>query len=259
MINVVVEKKNHVVILKITDDKGMNVLCSNMIRELTSTIDEIHQDRDIYCLIITGAGGKAFAAGANVAEMNVYNNREIREYVISGSRLFRNIELLDVPVIAAINGYALGGGCELACACDIRIGSDSAVFGQPEVGLGIIPGYGGTQRLARYIGEGRAREIIFTGRNINADEALAIGLLNKKVAADSLLSEAEAMAEKISQKAPVAVRMAKKAMNFKWTENFDAALKNEDDLFFACFDTEDRKNAMQAFLEKRPFDSFLNR
>jgi enoyl-CoA hydratase len=259
MINVELQRKNHIAFLTISDEKGMNVLCSNMIHEMDSAVGEIQKDKEIYCLVISGAGNKAFAAGANVAEMHVYNNRQIRDYIFLGSNLFRKIEMLEIPVIAAVNGYALGGGCELACACDIRILSETAVLGQPEVGLGIIPGYGGTQRLARLIGEGRARELIFTGRNVKADEALAIGLANKVVSCESLLSEAEGMAEKIAKKAPVAIRMAKKAMNFSLVKNLDAALANEDALFFNCFDTEDRKNAMQAFLEKKALDHFANR
>lgn len=259
MINVDLSKKEHVAIMTLSDGKGMNVLSSNMIQEMTSTIDEIQKDTIVYCLVITGAGNQAFAAGANVAEMNHYNSQEIRSYISAGCELFRKIEQMDIPVIAAVNGYALGGGCELACACDIRLGSDTAVFGQPELMLGIIPGFGGTQRLARLIGAGRAKEIILTGRNIKADEALAVGLINTLVPSGSLLQDAEALAVKIARKAPVAARMAKKAMNFEMAENYEAALHNEAELFFQCFDTEDRKNAMQAFLEKRPFDNFVNR
>ncbi len=254
-----VTKNGHVAVMTFSDDKGMNILCSDIIRDMDIELDKVTKDEDIYCLVITGAGEKAFAAGADVSQMNSFNNVTIRNYISTGSRVFRKIELLDVPVIAAVKGYALGGGCELACACDIRIASDTAVFGQPEVSLGIIPGFGGTQRLARIIGIGRAKELIISGRSMKADEALAAGLVSKVVPKDQLLGEAMAMAELIAKKGPIAVRFAKKAMNAGSLGGLDPALKYEDELFYQCFASDDRKNAMQAFLEKRPFDDFKNR
>ena len=164
-----------------------------------------------------------------------------------------------MPVIAAINGYALGGGCELAMACDIRIASDSSTFGQPETLLGVIPGWGGTQRLARLVGIGKAKELIFIGAYIKADEALAAGLVNKVVAQEALMDEALAMAETIAKRGPVAVRAAKKAINNGVLGNLESSSKYEWETFSTCFGTEDRKNAMQAFLEKKTYDAFKNR
>jgi enoyl-CoA hydratase len=259
MSSVMTSKNNHVAVITFSDEKGMNVLCSDIIRGLEIELDKVAQDKDVYCLILTGAGEKAFAAGADVSQMNGFDEPSIREYISAGSKLFRKIELMDIPVIAAVKGYALGGGCELACACDIRLASDTAVFGQPEVSLGIIPGFGGTQRLARITGMGRAKEIIFSGRNVKSDEALAIGLVNKVVPKDQLLAEAAVLAEMIAKKGPIAVRMAKKAINAGMIGGLDSALEYEDELFYQCFASEDRKNAMQAFLEKRPFNEFKNR
>jgi enoyl-CoA hydratase len=251
-------KMNHVAVMTLSDGKGLNVLRSDIVHDLDTEINEIKKAKDVYCLVLTGAGKKAFVAGANIAEMNGYNEAEMRSYISLGSKLFRKIELLEIPVIAAINGYALGGGCELACACDIRIASDTVTFSQPEVGLGIIPGYGGTQRLARIVGVGIAKELIFSGRNVKSAEALAIGLVNKVVPSDELLSEAVAMAEQIASKGPIAVRLAKKSINAGVIGNIDPALDYEDELLYECFSSQDRKDAMQAFLEKKPFTDFQN-
>jgi len=164
--NVEISKNNNIAVLTFSDHQGMNILRSEILRDLESGIDTLKTDENIYCLVITGAGKKAFAAGADISEMNGFNEAEIRNYISTGSKLFRKIELLDIPVIAAVNGYAFGGGCELACSCDIRIAADTATFGQPEVTLGIIPGFGGTLRLARLVGVGKAKELIFTGRTV---------------------------------------------------------------------------------------------
>jgi enoyl-CoA hydratase len=253
------KKNNHVALLTLSDARGLNTLNSEMMEQLEQAVAVVEKDEDIYCMVLTGAGVKAFAAGADIAEMNAMDEAAIRRYIIDGSKLFRRIELFNVPVIAAVHGYALGGGCELAMSCDIRIVSDGSTFGQPETLLGVIPGWGGTQRMARLVGIGKAKELIFTGRYVKADEAFAMGLVNKVVAKDVLMDEAMLMAETIARRGPVAVRAAKRAINAGAQGNLDSSLTFESEMFFECFETEDRKNAMQAFLEKKTFEAFKNR
>ena len=214
-------------------------------------IDDLEKDNDIYAVIITGAGEKSFVAGADIAEMKDLNEEQGREFGTLGNKVFRRLENLNKPTIAAISGFALGGGCELAMACDIRIASEKAKFAQPEAGLGITPGFGGTQRLARIVGIGKAKEMIYTCDMIKADEALRIGLVNKVVPLESLLDEASAMAAKIVANAPIAVRLCKDAINRGLQVDIDKAIEIEAEDFGKCFSSEDQKEGMSAFLERR--------
>jgi len=239
--------------------EALNALNSVVLTELDQLLDLIDLE-NTRCLIITGAGEKAFIAGADVAEMSVMDEDQARVFGQFGNAIFRRIESLPIPVIAAINGYALGGGNELALSCDIRICSENAVFGQPEAGLGITPGFGGTQRLARAIGStSKAKEILFTCRNIKADEAREIGLVSAVYPSESLMDEAMKMANRISSQAPIAIRNIKKAVNEGLEMPFEDAIQLEADLFSACFASEDQKEGMQAFLEKRKDRVFKNR
>ena len=213
--------------------------------------DYFKKDKDILGVIITGEG-KAFVAGADISQMNGYNAEQGREYAGYAQSIFNKIEALEKPVIAAVNGYALGGGCELSMSCDIRIAADKAVFGQPEVNLGVIPCFGGTQRLSRLVGTGIAKELIYTARNVKAEEAKSIGLVNKVVPAESLLDEAKAMMQTILSKAPLAVRYAKIAINEGIQMDLYRGLELEKDVCALTFGSDDSKEGMSAFLEKRP-------
>ncbi len=244
------EKRENIGIVSINRPSSMNSLNSKVLDELDRLFDEIKRDKDIYVVVLTGMG-KAFVAGADIPEMKDKNTLEAKEFADKGLNLFRKIELMEKPVIAAVNGFALGGGCELAMCCDIRIGSNKAKFGQPEVGLGITPGFGGTQRLPRLVGEGRAKEIIFTCDIIDAEEAYRIGLLNKIVAAEELMEKSLEMASKIASKGQIAVRHSKTSINIGIETNLDSAMEIEASLFSMCFSTEDQKEGMGAFLEKR--------
>ena len=255
--NVLFEKEGNVAIVKINRPKALNALNSETLNELEQVIQEISKDKELYAVILTGEG-KAFVAGADIAEMRDLNAKEGKNFGILGNRIFRNLEKLEIPVIAAVNGFALGGGCELAMACDIRIASTKAKFAQPEVGLGITPGFGGTQRLARLVGEGIAKELIYTCDMINAEEALRIGLVNKVVEPDILLEEAKVMANKIAKNAPIAVAQCKSAINRGLQMDIDNAIAFEAEAFGLCFSTEDQKEGMTAFLEKRE-KSFRNK
>jgi len=259
MENISFEKKDNVAVLKISRPKFLNALNSETLREIEMVLDEIHKDREIYVLVITGEGNKAFVAGADIKEMSNMSVFEAREFSILGNRVFRKIEALEIPTVAAVNGYALGGGCELSLCCDIRIASENAKFGQPEVTLGITPGFGGTQRLARIIGTSKAKELIYTGRMIDAKEAEKIGLVNKVVAQENLMDEVMALANSISKNAPLAVRMCKVAINRGIDVDIETGIQYEAEIFAHCFSTEDQKDAMAAFLEKRKIDKFKNR
>jgi enoyl-CoA hydratase len=210
-------------------------------------------------LIVTGAGQKSFVAGADIGQMSTMTKEEGRDWGTFGNDIFRSLETLEIPSIAAVNGFALGGGCELAMSCDIRICSDNALFGQPEVGLGITPGFGGTQRLARIIGVGKAKEMIYAAYNIKADEAYRIGLVNAVYPQAELMEQALKIANKIAKNAPIAVRASKKAINDGLQVDMDSALEIEEKLFGSCFETHDQKEGMTAFLEKRKVAEFLNK
>ena len=216
---------------------------------MDKTLDSIDTNK-IRALIITGAGEKSFVAGADIGEMSSLTKEQGKAFGKKGNDVFRKLETFPIPVIAAINGFALGGGCEISMSCDIRICSDNAIFGQPEVGLGITPGFGGTQRLARLVGQGMAKQMIYTGRNIKADEAFRIGLVNAVYPQNELLNEAKKMAETIARQAPIAVRNAKKAINDGLQVDMDRAIEIEEELFGNCFETEDQRAGMGNFLEK---------
>lgn len=244
--------------ITLSREKALNALSIPLLKELEEAIDSVNLD-EVRCLIITGAGKKAFAAGADIEEMSTMKIKEAKEYGIFGNRIFRKIETFPIPVIAAINGYCLGGGCELSLSCDIRICSDNAVFGQPETGLGITPGFGGTQRMARTVGISMAKQLMFTAKNIKADEAFRIGLVNAIYPQDELMAEAEKMAAKIASNAPIAVRACKEAANRGISLDMDQAYQVEADLFSNCFETYDQTEAMKAFLKKEKIDEFLNK
>lgn len=253
------EVDGFVATLTIDRPKALNALGSAVLDELIQTVDAIDLDA-VRCLIITGGGDKSFVAGADIAEMKDMTPEQGAAYSKKGNDLFRKIETLPIPVIAAINGFALGGGNELAMSCDIRLCSDNALFGQPEVGLGITPGFGGTQRLARVIGSlSKAKELIYVGGNIKADEALAIGLVSAVLPQEELMPKAKKMAGKIAANAPIAVRHSKEAINKGLQLDIDQALALEVDLFGKCFGTADQAEGMGAFLEKRKEKNFINK
>lgn len=248
--NLILEKQDKIGILRINRPKALNALNSQVLEELEQAIEKIEKDREIHILILTGEG-RAFVAGADIGEMKDMTVFQARAFAEQGLRVFRKIELMEKPVIAAVNGFALGGGCELSMCCDIRLASEDAKFGQPEVGLGITPGFAGTQRLARLVGVGRAKELIFTADMIDAKEAYRIGLVNKVVEEDRLMEEALAMAQRIAEKGQLAVRFAKTAINRGIETDLETGMAIEKDLFGLCFTTEDQKEGMEAFLEKR--------
>ncbi|WP_072974185.1 short-chain-enoyl-CoA hydratase [Tissierella praeacuta] len=248
--NLLFKKEGNIGILSINRPDALNALNSAVLDDLNNAIDMINSDEEVYVLILTGEG-RAFVAGADIGEMKGMNTTEARVFAEKGLSLFRKLELMEKPVIAAVNGFALGGGCELSMACDIRIASEKAKFGQPEVGLGITPGFAGTQRLSRLVGIGRAKELIFTCDIINAEEAYRIGLVNKVVSGEELMGVAIEMANKIISKAQLAVRYAKTAINRGMETDLDTGMAIEKDLFGLCFATEDQKEGMGAFLEKR--------
>ena len=246
---VLYEVKGQVGVITINREKALNALNSTVLEELDKTLDGVNLD-EIRCLILTGAGEKSFVAGADIGEMSTLTKAEGEAFGKKGNDVFRKIETFPIPVIAAVNGFALGGGCEISMSCDIRICSDNAVFGQPEVGLGITPGFGGTQRLARIVGPGMAKQMIYTARNIMADEALRIGLVNAVYPQEELMAAAEKMASGIAKNAPIAVRNCKKAINDGLEVGMDEALVIEEELFGDCFETEDQKYGMAFFLDK---------
>ena len=257
--NVILEKEEHLAIVTINRPKALNALNSETLKDLDTVIADLENDSNIYAVILTGAGEKSFVAGADISEMKDLNEQEGKEFGSLGNKVFLRLENLNKPVIAAIQGFALGGGCEISMACDIRIASETAVFGQPEVGLGITPGFGGTQRLARIVGLGKAKEMIYTARNIKADEAYRIGLVNKVVPLESLMDEAKAMASKIIANAPIAVRMSKDAINRGMQVSIDKAVEIEAEDFGKCFASADQTEGMTAFLERRKEKNFQNK
>ena len=238
--------------LTISAPKSLNALNSNILKEMDDFLTNL--DEGVRALIITGDGEKSFVAGADISEMQSLNAEEGERFGAFGARVFRKIEVLPIPVIAAVNGFALGGGCELALACDIRIASTNAKFGQPEVGLGIIPGFSGTYRLTKIVGMGYAKEMIYTGRAIKADEALRIGLVNAVVPQAELMDKALELANQIAANAPLAVKAAKRCINDQYDMDADAAIQNENIFFGRCFATEDQKLGMKAFLEKGKYE-----
>lgn len=252
------ELKGQVGVITINRPKALNALNSGVLTELNEALDAVDLE-NTRCLILTGAGEKSFVAGADIGEMSTLTKAEGEAFGKKGNDVFRKLEVFPIPVIAAINGFALGGGCEIAMSCDIRICSENAVFGQPEVGLGITPGFGGTQRLARIVGVGKAKEMIYGGRNIKADEAYRIGLVNNVYTLEELMPAAEKLASTIAKNAPIAVRNCKKAINDGLQTDMDQAIVIEEKLFGDCFESYDQKEGMTAFLEKRKVEAFLNK
>lgn len=238
-------------IITIDRPNALNALNKDVFDEMGPLLDKIAMDTGIKVVIITGSGEKAFVAGADIAYMIPMSSPEGKEWAQIGQSVFNKIENLPQPVIAAINGFALGGGCELAMACDIRIASEKAKFGQPEVGLGIIPGFAGTQRLPRLVGKGIAKEILFTGDMLNAEEAFRIGLVNKVVSKDTLLDEAKNLAKRIIKNAPYAVSLCKEAVNVGLETDLVTGSKYEGTLFGVTCATADKAEGMAAFIEKR--------
>ena len=236
-------------ILIINRPKALNALNSEVLDELDKVLDSIDTYK-IRALILTGAGEKSFVAGADIAEMSTLTKEQGKAFSKKGNDVFRKLETLEIPVIAAINGFALGGGCEIAMSCDIRICSENAIFGQPEVGLGITPGFGGTQRLARLVGPGMAKQMIFTGQNIKAEEALRIGLVNAVYPQNELLNEARKLALSIAKNGQNAVRNSKKAINDGLQLDIEKAIKIEEKLFGDCFQSDEQVDRMKKFLEK---------
>ena len=259
MTNVLLEKKGHIAVATINRPKALNALNSEVLEDLNELVDLVNADEDIYALVLTGAGEKAFVAGADIGEMSTLTKAEGEAFGKKGNDVFRKLETMPIPTIAAINGFALGGGCELSMSCDIRICSDTAVFGQPETGLGITPGFGGTQRLARLVGPGMAKQPLHAAKNIKADEPLRIGLVNAVYPLEELMDAAEKLAATIAKNAPIAVRACKKAINEGLQVDMDRAIVMEEKLFGSCFETADQKEGMGAFLEKRKHEPYQNK
>lgn len=249
--NIILTKEDYLAILTINRPKALNALNGDTLFEIEAAIKDVKADPNIKVMIVTGSGDKSFVAGADITFMLPLSPAEGRYFSDVGEKVFRQFELMEKPVIAAVNGFALGGGCELAMACDIRLASENALFGQPEVGLGIIPGFGGTQRLPRLIGEGRAKELTYTADTINAQEAYRIGLVNHVYPQDQLMDEAKKMAKKIASKGPLAVGYSKFAIGKGMQVDIDTAMSIESDMFGMSCATEDKFEGMTAFVEKR--------
>ncbi len=252
------QQEGQILILTLDRPEALNALNAQVLDDLSAALDAVDVNA-VRCLIFTGAGDRAFAAGADIAAMANMEPDEAAAFSRRGNDLFRRIETYPLPTIAAVNGYALGGGCELSMACDMRLCSEDAVFGQPEVTLGITPGFGGTQRLMRLIGMGKAKELIFSARTVKAPEALSMGLVNAVYPQSELLPAAKKLAERISRNAPIAVRACKAAMNEGIDLPMDQAVDAEVREFSACFETEDQKRGMNAFLNKQKNVEFQNK
>ena len=252
MKNVQLEVADQIATVTIDRPKALNALNTETLSELKECFSELEKQKDVRVVILTGGGNKSFVAGADISEMVNATPAEGRAMSLLAMEAFNKLENMPQVTIAAVNGYALGGGCEISMSCDIRIAADNAVFGQPECGLGIIPGFGGTQRLARLIGKGRAKELIFTCDRIDAQEAYRIGLANQVVPAGELMDACRKTAEKILSKGSYAVSIAKSMINAGMDMDLNNALKMEADAFGFTFSTHDKEEGMTAFLEKRP-------
>ena len=243
------EEETDIAILTINRPRALNALNSQVLDEIDKVLESIDTEK-IRVLIITGEGQRSFVAGADIAEMSTLTKVQGAEFSKKGNDVFRKIETFPIPVIAAINGFALGGGCEISMSCDIRICSDNAIFGQPEVGLGITPGFGGTQRLARLVGLGMAKQMIFTAQNIRSDEAYRIGLVNAVHPKEELLNEAKKLATTIAKNGANAIKNSKKAINDGYQMEIDKAIQIEEQLFGECFQSDEQVERMKNFLEK---------
>ncbi|MBP2026055.1 enoyl-CoA hydratase-related protein [Peptoniphilus stercorisuis] len=251
MKNLLMEVENEVAVVTINRPKSLNALNSETLAELNETFKEIEKRKDIRVVILTGSGAKSFVAGADISEMVNASAAEGRQMGMLAFEAFKRLEDMPQVTIAAVNGFALGGGCEISMACDIRVAADNAKFGQPEVGLGILPGFGGTQRLPRLVGKGRAKELIFTTDMIDAEEAYRIGLANKVVPNAELMDFCKKMAAKIMSKGSYGITLAKQAINVGLDTDLASGLQLEANLFGLSFATNDKKEGMTAFLEKR--------
>jgi enoyl-CoA hydratase len=249
--NVIIEKENNIAVISINRPQALNALNYDTLADLKAAVKEVGDDKEVGAVIITGSGEKAFVAGADIKEMKDMTPLEARKFMLFGQSVFNDLANLHKPTIAAVNGFALGGGCELALACDMIMSSNKAKFGLPEVTLGIHPGFGGTQRLPRLIGAARAKELIFTGGMIGAEEAMQIGLVNKVVPPEQLMEEARGLAQKILKNGPIAIRLAKSAINAGLEAPLDKGLAYEAETQGLAFSTEDKVEGLEAFLEKR--------
>lgn len=245
------EKQGYIGSITIDRPQALNALNNQIIDELNDCMDTIEKSKDLRCLIITGAGDKAFVAGADIKELETLSAEKAQDFAMKGQRLFRRFEVLEIPIIAAVNGYALGGGCELAIACDFIYASQNAVFGLPEVTLGIMPGFGGTQRLARYVGLARAKEMMFTAKQVKADEALTIGLVNKVCSSETLMQEVRKTADKIASLAPIAMTAIKGSSTQGYDLSIDPGLHLERTLFSELFRSKDMQIGVKAFINKQ--------
>ena len=255
---VTLEKREHVGILTISRPEALNALNSQVLTDLDAAIGQVEADNDIYVVVLTGEG-RSFVAGADIGEMKNFSAIDGKRFGVHGGTVFLKLENLSKPVIAAINGFALGGGCELAMACDIRLASEKAKFGQPEVGLGITPGFGGTQRLPRIVGVSKAMELILTGKTIGAAEAKAIGLVSEVYPPEELMDKALELANAICANAQIAVCQSKRCIRMGMQTDIATAAAFEAEAFGVCCGTEDKDEGMGAFLEKRAEKNFRNR
>ncbi len=246
-----VEKKEDVAIVRINRPEKLNAMNIDVIKQMGSVMDELDKDDSVKVVIVTGTGEKAFSAGADIEYMSKISPLEAEQYAMTGHATLNKIENLNKPVIAAVNGYALGGGCELALACDLRIASKNAAMGQPEVTIGICPGWGGTQRLMRIVGLARAKDLIYTGRRIGADEAFQMGLVNKVVELPQLLDECMNIAKQIAKNSSIAVRVSKTLLNRGIDSDINTGLKLEIFGWSLCFTHPDREQRMAAFVQKK--------
>ncbi|MFQ5905010.1 MAG: enoyl-CoA hydratase/isomerase family protein [bacterium] len=249
--NLLVEKKETIAIVTINRPEVLNSLDAMTVKEIYDCFDRFKSEESVSAVIITGSGDKSFVAGADINELKAADRGGGLDISHNGQAALGKVEALSKPVIAAVNGYALGGGCELAMACDMRVASERAKFGQPEVTLGLIPGYGGTQRLSRLVGKGVAKRLILTGEIIDAQEALRIGLVEKVVPHEKLMEEAEALAVKLAGLAPVALKLAKESVDLGFDLPLKEALKVESERFGEVCATKDKNEGTAAFLEKR--------
>ena len=257
--NLLVDIEGGIAVVQINRPKALNALNTETLSDLKECFKALEADPEVKVIILTGSGTKSFVAGADISEMVNMTGPEGRAFALHAREVFSLLENMEKPTIAAVNGFALGGGCEISMACDITLASDNAVFGQPEVGLGIIPGFGGTQRLSRLTNKKVAKELIFSANNINADEAVSIGLANHVYPQDQLLDEAKKLAKRIMRNSPLAVALAKQAINVGYDTDLDDGIKLEANLFGLSIGSEDKKEGMTAFLEKRKEKHFTGK